>query len=430
MAETRPVTSILAHGATATAVAFSKDSKYFASASKDKTVKLFDAQKWDELRTLRGHQSAVNCLVCLALAGGGDWEGGGVVSDGSMETMGDGPGNSESSSVENGRCQERALSAEVPKGMTSCVKIAVVAAASFHMFRQLAGHPHQCLRLTPPPQAFHPTRPAQLATGSRDKTIKLWDATGQGIRTYRGHGGPVLSLCFSPSGDRMVSGGDDGIVIEWDVETGDVLRRLEEHAGGVLGVSMSPPGRRFVASASDDFTMKLWNLATGTVLRTVQHKDAVHTVAFSTVDNHIVASGCRDGCIYLWHVDSGELMFALEGHTDVVNHVCFSPDGWRLVSASADTTLKLWSLDTCQLLRTFKGHTSNVSGVACSGDNQWIASSGWDCTVKIWPHGAEDDKGANFRLLQFSSSDILSDYQLVLCRKEARAATVCSGRCF
>jgi WD40 repeat protein len=59
-----------------------------------------------------------------------------------------------------------------------------------------------------------------LASGSSDRTIKLWDvATGKERATLRGHAGEVSSVCFSPDGKVLASGGDDRTIKLWDVAT-------------------------------------------------------------------------------------------------------------------------------------------------------------------------------------------------------------------
>ena len=100
-----------------------------------------------------------------------------------------------------------------------------------------------------------------LASGSKDKTIRLWDvASGQPLRTLKGHTAPVLSVAFSPDGRALASGSSDYTIRLWDVASGQPLRTLEGHTSWVRSVAFSPDGR-LLASGSDDGTVKIWGPA-------------------------------------------------------------------------------------------------------------------------------------------------------------------------
>jgi len=88
----------------------------------------------------------------------------------------------------------------------------------------------------------------RIATGSYDKTAKVWDArTGAPLLELKGHVGPLLSVSFSPDSTRVATGGGDrfdptrpGEAKVWDARTGRVLLDLKGHSSAVMSVSFSP----------------------------------------------------------------------------------------------------------------------------------------------------------------------------------------------
>ncbi|WP_271254759.1 nSTAND1 domain-containing NTPase [Pseudanabaena sp. Chao 1811] len=223
-----------------------------------------------------------------------------------------------------------------------------------------------------------------LASGSDDKTIKLWNLeTGTEIRTFNGHDISVTRVSFSPDGKTLASGSEDKTIKLWNLETGNEIRTLKGHDNFVFSVSFSPDGKTLV-SGSGDKTIKLWNLETGNEIRTLKgHDNFVFSVSFSP-DGKTLVSGSGDKTIKLWNLETGTEIRTLKGHDNFVFSVSFRPDGKTLVSGSGDKTIKLWNLETGTEIRTLKGHDNSVFSVIFSPDGKTLASGSWDKTIKLW----------------------------------------------
>lgn len=185
-----------------------------------------------------------------------------------------------------------------------------------------------------------------LASGSLDKTVRLWDLTNPtAVPTIlRGHDDLVYSVAFSPDGRMLAAGSSGGTVRLWDLQTPSATSTiLRGHDLEVWSVAFSPDGK-ILASGSSDRTTRLWDLtnpdATPTILR---GHDVVHSVAFSP-DGKRLASGSMDNTVRLWDFESPTAApIILRNHEAQVFSVAFSPDGQTLATSSADKTIRLWN---------------------------------------------------------------------------------------
>ncbi|AFY44597.1 protein kinase [Nostoc sp. PCC 7107] len=204
------------------------------------------------------------------------------------------------------------------------------------------------------------------------------------ILTLTGHSSSVNSVAISSDGQILASGSDDKTIKLWSVTTGSEIRTLSGHSSSVNSVAISSDGQ-ILASGSDDKTIKLWSVTTGSEIRTLSgHSSSVNSVAISS-DGQILASGSWH-TIKLWSVTTGREILTLTGHSSSVNSVAISKDGQILASGSWHGTIKLWSVTTGSEIRTLPDHSDSVSSVAFTPDGCWLAAGGRSGSIKIWRH--------------------------------------------
>jgi WD40 repeat protein len=224
-----------------------------------------------------------------------------------------------------------------------------------------------------------------IASASVDKTIKLWSRQGKtqkfqiNPKTLTKHSDIVYSVKFSPNGQQLVSASKDTTAKIWTIN-GKEIKTLKGHNDEVVSASFSRDGEKIVTGSADD-TVKVWS-STGTLLNTFRgHQDDVRAVTFSS--DGTIASASKDKMVKIWQPNSTPLNKILSGHEDWVYKVSFSADGKTIASASGDKTVRLWRADG-SLLKILAGHKDSVTWVSISPDNKTVASASDDKTVKVW----------------------------------------------
>ncbi|XP_072746564.1 periodic tryptophan protein 2 homolog [Anoplolepis gracilipes] len=162
----------------------------------------------------------------------------------------------------------------------------------------------------------------------------------------QGHRTNMNCLAYSPDGQYIVTGGDDGKVKLWNTISGFCTLTFHEHASSISGVLFSH-NRKFIASASLDGTIRAYDLTRYRNFRTLTSPRPVQfsCLAIDASDEFLAAGGQDFFDVYLWSMKLGTLLEILSGHEGPIASLAFnpSPASTELVSASWDKTLKIWN---------------------------------------------------------------------------------------
>ena len=315
-------------------VSFSPDGQLIASASADRTVKLWENN--GRLRRSLPHDARVNSVVFSP--------------DGQLIVSG-----SDDKTV---RLWSRAGD-----------EITVIR-------EQQGGHQRSITSLSFSPDA------QMFASASDDRTVKLWQRDGTLITTLEGHADRVKAVSFSPDGKVIASASWDKTVKLWD-QQGDLLDTLE-HDDRVTTVSFSPKGD--LATGSWDGTVRIWDRA-GKILNPLTgHDDRITSLDFSP-DGKTLVVVSADNVVKFWTLDRENGTFEeSEEHSNiaipVINNANFAPSssGNKLAFAGGgDNAIRLWRLDGLKPT-TLTGHDGPIVSVRFSPDGAQIATAG-DYTI-------------------------------------------------
>lgn len=240
---------------------------------------------------------------------------------------------------------------------------------------------------------------AQLATGSEDGTVLVWDVETREPVFERRHSAGVFAVAFLSDGRRLLSSSEDKIVSCWDVLTQTEIRRLrhspdadgaEGHEARVRTLATGNPatgnpatGPAFV-SGGFDRKLIVWTddgQRHGTV---IGYANSVWGLAFGAGGGADIYGAYGDGAVRAWTLAGDAPQERLvHTHGDPALCVTLTPDGTRLFSGGRDFCLREAGV-TAGRSRCFGRHEHWVWALAISPDGARIASASEDYRLRLW----------------------------------------------
>jgi len=306
---------------------------------------------------------------------------------------------------------------------------------------------------------------AKILTGSRDRTIRIWDArTYQCIKIlgvpsrgaasavpplpadvniaergqrpcvkvfspqsmieptpvvpYLFHSGSIL--CLQYDDEIMITGSSDCTLIVWDVKADyQPIRRLRKHTAGVLDVCFDD---KHVVSCSKDATVRLWDRQTGDLLRRLTgHRGPVNAVQLR---GDLVVSASGDGIAKLWNLTSGLCIKEFPSRDRGMACVEFSPDSRTILAGGNDQVIYQFDTSTGELVREMKGHEGLVRSLHLDSASGRVVSGSYDTSVKAYDLRSGETI-VNFT--KWTSSWILSaksDYRRIIATSQDSRAVI------
>jgi WD40 repeat protein len=361
------------HGARVAAVGFHPDGKLLASASWDRTVKLWNLETGSLAGTIDAHRAPVNCLAfspdgtLLATAGGL------TTPPGALEFR------SERERPYFIRIWDLATSRQVAvlRGHREVVN-SLQFSVDGRRLVSAAGAPAG----------------AMLDTG-RDFSIRVWDVTtGEQKARITGFTQPVLAAVFTPDGQRVIARGRSGELALFDAASGEQVGSAGDITIDLGYVNLDPGGTRLVTGRVGLPALHIWDAGwAGKPLDLDMPARAASAPTFSP-DGQLLACGTMEGSIAVWDLRTSQAPRILRRHNNPVWTVAFSPDGRQIATGSGprlplatpadDNKVRLWSLAAPREDFALEGFRAAAKSIAVSADGSRVAADRDDAAIAIW----------------------------------------------
>jgi WD40 repeat protein/tRNA A-37 threonylcarbamoyl transferase component Bud32 len=324
----------LSHSGPVHGVVFSPDGRSLATASADRTARLWDVSKGTPLSPAITHKEAVR-----AIAVSPDGRLAATASDDGLLLRWD----------------------------------AVTGAAIGRPIR--LGAPVVAVRFSPDG--------SKITTASRSGIPCLWDAaTGSPITGAAVPEANVLAVAFDPSGSRFATADEDGVVQLREATRGTLLGQSLRHEAAVPSVAFSPDGARLVSGCVDG-RARIWDTESCTVCAEFLHSAAVGCVEFGP-DGRTVLTGYHDGTARIWNATTNRPIGEPLLHRGRVDCLAFSPDGTIVAVGTPDGSVRLWDANTGLPIGPPLEHRGAVHALAFSPDSRRLATACSDGKARCW----------------------------------------------
>lgn len=263
-----------------------------------------------------------------------------------------------------------------------------------------------------------------VATGSKDKSAKLWDLkTGREIRSFLGHDATVSALAFSPDGKTLITGSRDNTVKGWDVLSGKLHFSIASPTNSfITDIAVDPNNQFFITSGYAPIwgdTAYVYDLKTQKILHRIPvspDKGLGYGVRLAiSPDGKLLAVGEDNRIARVMETATWKQLFEFNYEDGSCGGcgtlVAFSPDSKYLYMASHNGPVKKYELSKGALLKTYESNPRDLTGFAISHDGKLVARATekqcivWDAETGTPIDSIEAEAKSDFHEIAFTRNN-------------------------
>ncbi|KAF8836008.1 WD40 repeat-like protein [Paxillus ammoniavirescens] len=249
----------------------------------------------------------------------------------------------------------------------------------------------------------------RVLSGGEDKRIRVWDVeTHELIEEWENDTGVIWCIAVSPDDQLAATGNGRGNIVVREMKESRRIRHSIKAGSGVISLCFSPNGEKLACAVgritiNEGGAIHVYDVESGEfVLGPIKvDENSIRCVLWS-LDGNQLFSASSDYTVRCWNSDTGELIGEpWKGHTHWVYSLSLSPDGTKLVSASWDNTVRFWDACSGDPIGQPLQHDKAVYAVTFSPSGEFVACGGNDIKVSVWrvPWWDDSQKQAHKSLL-------------------------------
>jgi WD40 repeat protein len=249
--------------------------------------------------------------------------------------------------------------------------------SSLSLVNGVYGHSKYIWRIKPSPFSGD-----YIATGSGDRTVKIWNSFNWTLIQTYSHINEVFAIEWLDKDTLASAGFYDQTIQIWSISSGQTKQTINLNGYGYVN-SLTMLNNQIHLAAGDYPDINIYNINDGSLVSSLKgHTYYVYDLV-QISDDILASAGGWDNTVRLWDLTTNTCKFILTGHTGGVFGLKQITSN-ILASGSTDSTIKLWDITEGQLIRTLTGHTDSIYWSIDLLNSHTLVSGSYNGEIKLW----------------------------------------------
>ncbi len=219
--------------------------------------------------------------------------------------------------------------------------------------------------------------------GMFDGSIRLIDAkTSEIILLDNAHKKPVISIYTSRNGRRMVTAGQDDVIIFWDLDKLKEIKRITKYGMGVRSVALNSTGSKLYIA----YPSQIFEYDTASWVNTGLYDGYIHgiySMALNGTDT-LLATGGKNGEISILDIEKGEITETYNAGKELIISLDYAEKSDVLIAGSYDKTIRIYKDGKTKPFKEFSVFKDTIRGVKLNKNGTKAAASSDDGSIILY----------------------------------------------